>query len=148
MQKVDLLLADYASYHRTRGNKVCHFIGIPLIMFGILALLRVWTLSFFTGAEALILLSFVYYLTLDLRLAISMLLVTIVLDFIARVVGTVPVGIGAFIVGWIFQTIGHAVFEKKSPAFLRNLIHLMVGPIFLLNEVMHTRPTGLSIQLS
>jgi uncharacterized membrane protein YGL010W len=144
MQKIDGLLIDYSAYHRTKGNKICHFIGVPLIIFGILSMLRAWNLSLFTGAEALILLSFVYYLTLDFRLALSMLLMTFLLDFVAIVTGTPLVGLGAFVIGWIFQAIGHAAFEKKSPAFLRNLVHLMVGPIFLLNEVLHARPVQLT----
>ena len=44
--------------------------------------------------------------------------------------------------GWIFQGIGHAVYEKRSPAFLRNLVHLLVGPAFLVNEALHVRPVG------
>ena len=39
MKRIDALLADYASYHRARGNVVCHFAGITLIVFGILSML-------------------------------------------------------------------------------------------------------------
>lgn len=41
------------------------------------------------------------------------------------------------------QGIGHAVFEKKAPSFLTNLIHLMVGPLFLLNETLRARRIAL-----
>ncbi len=44
--------------------------------------------------------------------------------------------------GWIFQGIGHAVYEKRSPAFLRNLVHLLVGPAFLVNEALRIRPVA------
>ena len=50
-----------------------------------------------------------------------------------------PIAVGAFVVGWVFQGIGHAVYEKRSPAFLKNLLHLMVGPLFVLNEALHLR---------
>jgi uncharacterized membrane protein YGL010W len=40
-----------------------------------------------------------------------------------------------FIVGWIFQFIGHSVYEKKQPAFLRNFVHLLIGPLWILNDV-------------
>lgn len=40
MKKIDALLSDYASHHATKGNVACHFVGIPLIVFGILSMLR------------------------------------------------------------------------------------------------------------
>ena len=42
-------------------------------------------------------------------------------------------------IGWIFQAIGHAVYEKNSPAFFRNVVHLLVGPAFLWNEALRLR---------
>jgi uncharacterized membrane protein YGL010W len=36
------------------------------------------------------------------------------------------------VVGWILQYLGHYVYEKKSPAFYRNLVHLLVGPLWIL----------------
>jgi uncharacterized membrane protein YGL010W len=140
MKKVDSLLSDYAFYHRTTGNKTCHFIGIPLIIFSLLALLRpVPLVGWFTAAELLITLSVIYYLALDVRLAIGMLIVIGILDVAAWKFADARIGLAALIVGWIFQGIGHAVFEKKSPAFTRNLVHLMVGPLFLLNELLRVR---------
>ena len=110
-------------------------------MFSLMALLRPLTiLPSFTAAELLIVLTFAYYLTLDLRLAIGMLLVSSALDVAAWKIADVRIGLIALIVGWIFQGIGHAVYEKRSPAFTRNLVHLLIGPMFLLNEVVHVRP--------
>ena len=40
MNRVDTLLAEYGSFHRARGNLICHAFGIPLIVYGILAMLR------------------------------------------------------------------------------------------------------------
>lgn len=37
-----------------------------------------------------------------------------------------PVGIGLFVLGWIFQFIGHA-FEGKPPSFFRDPTFLLVG---------------------
>ncbi len=143
MAKVDELLADYGDHHRTRGNVACHFVGIPLIVFGLLAALGAVRLGAaagltVTGAEVLIAVGVLYYLTLDVRLALGMLAVTAGLDALGRLAGW-QVGAAAFVIGWVFQGIGHAVYEKRSPAFLRNFVHLMVGPIFLLNEVVRVR---------
>lgn len=140
MKKIDSLLADYASYHQTRGNVICHFIGIPLIMFSIFVMLQnlpLFSIGGFavTASELLLFLASLYYLVLDLRLAAGIIVISVGLDAIARFTPDLRIGIAIFIVGWIFQGIGHIVYEKKSPAFLRNLVHLLIGPIFLLNEL-------------
>ena len=109
-------------------------------MFSLFALLRPLSLlPFLSAAELLILLSFAYYLTLDFRLAIGMLLVSSALDLAAWKIADLRIGLIALVVGWIFQGIGHAVYEKRSPAFTRNLVHLLIGPLFLLNELLHVR---------
>jgi uncharacterized membrane protein YGL010W len=137
--KIDALLSDYAAYHQTKGNKICHFIGIPLIIYGLLALLQLVPAGPITGAEILIIAAVLYYLMLDIRLAAGMLLSTAALDAIARI-SDPRIGAAALIIGWIFQAIGHAVYERNRPAFFRNLVHLLVGPLFLLNEILHIRP--------
>ena len=35
-----------------------------------------------------------------------------------------------FIVGWIFQFIGHAI-EGNQPAFFRNPVYLIIGPLWI-----------------
>ena len=140
MSRIDVLLEDYGSYHRTRGNLVCHAFGITLILYGTIALLLLIPLGArWTAAEAVIAVSFLFYLSLSAPLALAMLVETVALDAAARAIGDWRVGLAAFVVGWIFQGIGHARYEKKSPAFLKNLVHLMVGPIFLWNELFHVR---------
>ena len=141
MKRVDALLADYGSYHRTRGNLVCHVFGVTLIVYGILSMLGQIPLGVggWTAAELLLAAAFLYYLTLHAGLAFGVLAATGLLDAVARAVADWRVGLAAFVVGWIFQAIGHARFEKNSPAFFRNVIHLMVGPLFLVNELLRVR---------
>jgi uncharacterized membrane protein YGL010W len=144
MRRVDSLLAEYGSYHRTRGNLACHFVGIPLITFAVVVFLRLIPLggSGWTAAEVVIGAVVLYYLSLDVVLGFAMLVPLVLLDLAARVapLGDWRVGLAAFVVGWIFQGIGHARYEHKSPAFLRNLLHLLVGPMFLVNELLRIRP--------
>ena len=92
-----------------------------------------------TAAEVLIFFVSVYYFTLDVRLAIGMFIATVLIDFAAFAIGDWKIGLAAFVIGWIFQGVGHAVYEKRSPAFTKNLLHLLVGPIFLVNEAFHFR---------
>jgi uncharacterized membrane protein YGL010W len=140
MKKVDSLLADYAFYHQTRGNKACHFAGIPLIMYALFILLRaIVIVPPVTASEILIAVAVIYYFVLDPKLAIGMLLISALLDFAAFKTPDLRFGIAVMILGWIFQGIGHSVYEKRSPAFFRNLVHLLIGPLFLLNEVTHVR---------
>ena len=140
MSRIDALFEDYGSHHRTRGNLVCHAFGITLILYGIVALLQLIPVGArWTAAEPIIALTFLFYLTLSAPLAVMMLVETVAFDGVAGAIGDWRVGLAAFVVGWIFQGIGHGRYEKKSPAFFQNLVHLMVGPIFLWNEVLHIR---------
>ena len=146
MKKVDTLLSDYAAHHATRENVACHFVGIPLIVFGLLSMLRLVRIAGGGGlpgtvtlAEAGIVVACAFYLFLNVSLALAMLVTLALLDALAVSVGNWRAGLAAFVVGWVLQGIGHAVYEKKSPSFLRNAVHLLVGPLFLVNEVLRIR---------
>ncbi len=41
---------------------------------------------------------------------------------------------GLFIIGWILQFAGHAI-EGNQPAFFKNPVYLLVGPLWLLRRV-------------
>lgn len=142
MSRVDALLSDYGSHHTTRGNLACHSIGIPLIVFGVLCFLRGIPLTFlpgWTASEATVAAALIFYGFLDVPLALAMTVPLAILDAAARLLGSWPLGLAAFAIGWIFQGIGHGRYEKNSPAFFRNLVHLLVGPLFLVNELVHRR---------
>jgi uncharacterized membrane protein YGL010W len=147
-RRIDAFLADYSSYHRTRGNVACHVAGITLILFGILSMLGVLRIGALgpiaplTAAEAAVTAAVLFYLALDAPLALAMLVELAALDVAARAVADWRVGLAAFVAGWIFQGIGHAVYEKNKPAFVKNVVHLLVGPVFLMNELLRLRPIG------
>ena len=127
---------DYAAFHRTAGNKACHAFGIPIIVLASLALLaRVplfTTLGFTLTLAELLIVAFVgYYLTLDVPLAGLMLAGYAVLDAAGRFIPPLP-ALGLFVFGWILQGVGHWVYEKNSPAFFRNFVHLAVGQLWIL----------------
>jgi uncharacterized membrane protein YGL010W len=128
--------ADYAAFHGTVGNRACHYVGIPLIVVAVLSLLGQVPLMLVLGltvtlAEAVLLLITIYYVSLDVTLGALMLLASILLSAIGRELG-LGLAVALFVVGWIFQFVGHYVYEKKSPAFYRNLVHLLVGPLWIL----------------
>jgi uncharacterized membrane protein YGL010W len=139
MADVNALFADYAAYHRTPGNKAFHRIGIPMIMLtliGMLTLVPIFDAGTvrFDAAMLLIAAATAYYFLLEWRLAVAMLIVSIVFYFIGAWLG-LWINLALFILGWIFQFIGHSVYEKKQPAFLRNFVHLLIGPLWILNDV-------------
>lgn len=42
-------------------------------------------------------------------------------------------GIGLFVVGWLFQFVGH-VWERCKPAFVDDIVGLLIGPLFIAAE--------------
>jgi uncharacterized membrane protein YGL010W len=148
MADIRTLFADYASFHQTKGNKVFHRLGIPLIMLTLLGLLS--RAVIFRGAVApppfneqvnlldagmvLIAIATIVYLILDWRLALLMLPISVAL-YVAGTLMPLWLNLALFILGWIFQFVGHSVYEHKSPAFLKNFMHLLVGPLWILNDL-------------
>ena len=128
--------ADYAAFHGTAGNKACHFVGIPLIVLTLLTFLSRVPLAAVAGftvtlAEVVLVAVTLYYLTLDAALAGLMLAASALFDAAGRELA-VGFALDLFVLGWILQFVGHYVYEKKSPAFFRNLTHLLVGPLWIL----------------
>ena len=139
MQQLSAYFADYAAYHQTKGNKAFHRIGIPLIVLTIVAMLERVMIGKAAGvrldlAMLMILLVEVWYLVLDWRLGLIMLFALAIFWFIGIVI-PLWLSIGLFILGWIFQFLGHSVYEHRQPAFFRNVTHLLVGPLWILNDV-------------
>ena len=135
------LFAEYGAYHRDRRNLVCHEIGIPLIVFGIVALLRlvpVWSPFLNTNLAAVLLLALIVYYTVAFGRshgsAVSIAVVGLVVLYFAAAYLSWPFAVGAFVAGWVFQFVGHA-YEGKSPAFLTNLLHLLVGPLWVASHL-------------
>jgi uncharacterized membrane protein YGL010W len=128
--------ADYAAFHGTPGNKACHYVAVPLIvltLFALLARVELATIGGFTLtlAEVVIVLATVYYLTLDVSLALLMLAASVVFAWAGRFIPP-GVALALFAGAWVLQFIGHYVYEHRSPAFFRNLAHLLVGPLWVL----------------
>jgi uncharacterized membrane protein YGL010W len=134
MRDIADYFADYATYHRTPGNKWFHRLGIPMIvltLFGMLARVK------FLGIDAaivLIALATLVYMAMEWRLATAMLVVSVAFYFIGAAL-PMTANVALFILGWIFQFVGHSVYEKRQPAFLKNATHLLVGPLWILNDV-------------
>lgn len=137
--RLDWWFEDYRAYHKTAGNKVLHRIGIPLILFSLLGMLSqfdLFTLRGFTFdlGGLLIVLAGLFYLMVDSRMGWAMIAVSTLLYWIAAAV-PLPAHVAMFTGGWILQFIGHGLYERNRPAFVRNFAHLLVGPLWVLNDL-------------
>jgi uncharacterized membrane protein YGL010W len=137
-------LTQYAAYHQDSRNVVTHFVGIPMIVLAVTVLLSrpQWNVAGMALSPAVLvaLASVFFYARLDLRFgAVMALLLAASLAasqwFAAQATSVwLGWGIGLFVVGWAFQFVGH-YYEGKKPAFVDDLIGLLVGPLFLVAEV-------------
>ena len=138
-------LSQYAFYHQDRRNVATHFVGIPLIVVGIAVLLSRphFTLLeiVFTPALIVALASSVFYIRLDKLIGVVMTMLLALAIWFAELVAAQSTsiwfitGVGLFVVGWVFQFVGH-YFEGKKPAFLDDVIGLIIGPLFVFVELM------------
>ena len=144
MTKLERLLSQYAAYHLNHKNILTHFIGIPFIVFSILCLTaRVGFIGVgieLTLALGLIVVTSIYYLSLDRIFAFIMLVILLAMYPLALKIAHLDwmlwlsLSIGIFVVGWLFQFVGH-FYEKKKPAFTDDIIGLAIGPLFVLAEM-------------
>ncbi len=137
-------LTTYALYHRDRRNLATHFVGIPMITVAVAALLA--RASFeasgvaISGAAVLAALFALFYFALDVRFGLVMAAILAAAVAAGHAIATTDTttwlggSIGLFLVGWVFQFVGH-FFEGKKPAFFDDIRGLLVGPIFLVAEV-------------
>jgi uncharacterized membrane protein YGL010W len=144
MQTLEQQMSFYAAYHQDPRNKATHFVGVPMIIFGLFIALG-WArieVGGVTLTAALLLAAVVmtWYFLLDVPLALAMLVVNAVLLYLADMVSVQPIGAGLawFLVffggGWVIQLVGHA-WEGRKPALADNFFQIFVAPIFLAAEV-------------
>lgn len=136
---------EYDQSHATRGNELCHFVGIPLIMVSLLGLLSQLVIGqpeFFhsplfrlDAGSLLWFFAVSWYLVLDLRIGFSFSFFALGAYFVGRTIPLAPLVV-MFVIGWIFQFVGHGVYEKKSPAFFTNLKQILIGPLWVFTRIL------------
>ena len=145
MRTATELLAQYAAYHRDRRNIVSHFVGVPMIVFAIGVLLARPALapaaSRDTGVDPL---RARCRVVPDARQRGSRhrrqrrrrraALARASRSPAAAFRSGSP-GARIFVVGWLIQFVGHW-YEGRKPAFVDDLVGLVVGPMFVVAEAM------------
>lgn len=140
------LMVQYAEYHRDRRNIATHLVGVPMIVFAVgvllgrpsfevagLALTPAWVAWALTAAWYLTrgtgLLTLATTAVVGVLVALGQPLAS------ASTAGWLGCGIGAFVIGWAIQFVGHH-YEGRKPAFVDDLVGLLVGPMFVVGEVL------------
>ncbi len=143
MQSLKELLANYHAYHQDHRNQMTHYFSIPAILLGSLILLSWITVSIatrwhITFAWIAIILTLIYYYRLQVKLALVMTVILVILTLIATWIGypkpntfNLIVFIILFFGGWITLFIGHSL-EKSRPAFFSQLSQVLIAPLYLL----------------
>ncbi|CAJ0819140.1 MULTISPECIES: DUF962 domain-containing protein [Ralstonia] len=138
-------LSNYAAYHQDGRNIATHFVGIPAIVLAVAILLSRPVFAALPGGvavtPALFLLAAVtvFYLRLDAAFGAVMFVLIGLCVWIGQqvaghsVAAWLSAGIGLFVIGWIIQFVGH-YYEGRKPAFVDDLVGLVVGPLFLVAE--------------
>lgn len=143
MRRIEQHLVKYGAYHQDRRNVVTHFFGIPLIVIGVAILLSRPTLPVGPVGISIAWLAVsvisVYYLCLDVWLGLALsisLCCAAALGHLAAQQSTliwILLGAGSFVLGWGLQFLGH-VWEGRKPAFVDDLMSLLIGPLFIAAE--------------
>lgn len=151
MKNLQQQLSQYALYHRDPRNIQTHYIGIPLIVIALFSLLGAPLWAGVSLTHALILFSCLFYLRLDFRFGLVMLVFSAVCYLAATLLLSLPfvswlsASIAIFVIGWLLQFVGH-YFEGKKPAFVDDLVGLLIGPMFILAELAFSLGIAKSLQ--
>ncbi|MEQ6290906.1 DUF962 domain-containing protein [Vogesella sp. GCM10023246] len=143
MKTVLQQLVNYARYHRDPRNIRTHFIGIPMIVLAVAGLLARPALAGVSLAHLVVALLVLYYLWLSQRaywaLGLCMALFMLLALWGGLRLAALPQvtwlswSLGLFVLGWLFQFVGH-VYEGRKPAFVDDLVGLVIGPLFVVAE--------------
>ncbi len=142
MRTAEQLLTQYAAYHRDRRNIATHFVGVPMIVFSVvLALAQLHLGNVHLGWIAILTAS-AYYIWLDRPLGMLMLGLLALCGAVSSLISAAtgwPTALAIagllFAVGWAIQFLGHK-FEGVKPAFVDDIIGLLIGPLFVLAEAL------------
>ena len=138
-------LLHYAESHRNRRNVLIHCVCVPAIVFAVVGGLV--AINPVVAGIALIA-AVIYYAFIDpdrmvaLRAAAAMAGVLAAMLALWILVippsAILPLALGIFVIAWIGQFIGHHI-EGRKPSFFDDLRYLLVGPLFVMHEMLPGR---------
>ena len=139
-------LATYARYHRHPHNCATHYIGIPMLFLAAilpLEAVRIHIVQFeMPLGMVLTLPALLVWIALDFGVGAALLLLLCPLFAAAELIVRLgPVVMWwamafLFVTGWLFQFLGHALFERRRPAFVDDLSQTLIGPMFVVAKLL------------
>lgn len=139
-------MSMYAAYHRHPVNRAIHFVFVPAIVWTLMVALDLVPLGMVAGyplTAALVVtgILLLWYLFMDLLLGLAavvaftlLLVAAIALNDALSAAQSLTVAGALFVASWVFQFVGHGVWEKRRPALADNLFQVFVAPLFLISE--------------
>jgi uncharacterized membrane protein YGL010W len=135
-------LTFYARYHQDPRNCVTHYLGIPMLF--VAAILPLEAVRIPLGGHLLplgmllTLPAVIGWIVLDLGVGATLaLLLCPLFAVVELIVRTGSPALlwscfaGLFLAGWSLQFMGHAVYERRRPAFVDDLSQTLIGPMFV-----------------
>ena len=140
-------LAFYARYHRDPRNCATHYLGIPMLFLAAIVPLQAWHLAVgpfqLPLGTVLTLPAVIGWIALDFGVGTTLLLLLCPLFAAAELIAKAgnatlmwATAIALFVVGWCFQFVGHALFERRRPAFVDDLSQTLIGPMFVVAKML------------
>jgi len=148
-------LDEYRKTHSNPTNALVHTICVPIILFASIGML--WTLPlglwlglaaplgpWVNGATVVGVLALAFYAMLSVRAALYMTVTFAVSAAVVIAMGNAGLPVlwicaGLWVAAWLGQFYGHHV-EGAKPAFLDDVIFLLIGPLFILEKI-HLLPS-------
>lgn len=135
-------MREYAISHTNPTNQLIHKVCVPLIMLTVIGFfwaiptpLFFASIPFLNWATLFVLGCLIFYLTLNFKMFLGMLIMTGMMFFICLQLEKfgilIPFCTVTFLLAWIAQFYGHKI-EGKKPSFLQDLAFLLIGPLWVL----------------
>jgi len=149
MSDTERWLAEYGDNHSRTGNRVLHWIAVPLVIFGLVGFLWAlpipeaflnispllnWGITFLMAAE-------VYYFIISISLAIGMLPLVVATTVLIAAVYTAVTSLLWFSVVILALGFAGLYLGKGSARDIRGLARdvqlIMIAPVWLLSRLYH-----------
>lgn len=149
MDKYNKLIKEYGIYHTKLITKITHIIGIPLIVLAIFIFISWLTINVDQNFRVHLVYLFtiilsIYYIKIHLKFGLILTILFILFNIVIYLFHlneynkqNLSIFLYMFIIGWIFQFIGH-FFEKNKPAFFDNIMQIFAAPLFVVCEIYYS----------
>lgn len=152
MKTIQQWFDEYAESHQNPGNKLIHWICVPVIVFSIIGILLALPFpfaerSFFANwAFVVYVAAMLFYWRLSQNIFRGLAIILAVFLWLNHVLfqsgaDVFTISLILFVLAWAGQFYGHKL-EGKKPSFLKDLQFLLIGPAWLLHFIY--RKAGIS----